>query len=292
MRSPGDSRRLPGRLARPSQPRLVDGVTGPGALIDTNRWCAPATNVLAAAAGPLDPVKACDGRACSRFLQITVRDQVNQPMSPPWRRCITEVAVVTGGLMGGARAGGMIGYPTGCGPDWCWPWGARGATDDQIGTRPPRCRDHRRPQLGRAGITAQAAPDTAGLQRWHRRFAHLTHRGEAELGPVSAIPARTMRTRCPGSLRRPELPGTPGRQPTQRRFDAGSYADAHRALSNHDVAVVAAESPRRCVSCPVPAVVGGITSDRLYPLRLQQELADLAAGSLNVVSRSHGHDGF
>jgi homoserine O-acetyltransferase len=47
-------------------------------------------------------------------------------------------------------------------------------------------------------------------------------------------------------------------------------------------------------ACPVPAVVGGITSDRLYPLRLQQELADLLPGcsGLDVVESIYGHDGF
>jgi homoserine O-acetyltransferase len=47
-------------------------------------------------------------------------------------------------------------------------------------------------------------------------------------------------------------------------------------------------------SCPVPTVVGGITSDRLYPLRLQQEIADLLPGcdGLEVVDSIYGHDGF
>jgi homoserine O-acetyltransferase len=46
--------------------------------------------------------------------------------------------------------------------------------------------------------------------------------------------------------------------------------------------------------CGVPVVVGGITSDRLYPLRLQEELADLLPGctGLNVVDSIYGHDGF
>jgi homoserine O-acetyltransferase len=46
--------------------------------------------------------------------------------------------------------------------------------------------------------------------------------------------------------------------------------------------------------CPVPAVVGGITSDRLYPLRLQEELAELLPGcaGLQVVDSICGHDGF
>jgi len=44
----------------------------------------------------------------------------------------------------------------------------------------------------------------------------------------------------------------------------------------------------------VPVVVGGITSDRLYPLRLQAELADLLPGcdGLNIVDSIYGHDGF
>jgi homoserine O-acetyltransferase len=47
-------------------------------------------------------------------------------------------------------------------------------------------------------------------------------------------------------------------------------------------------------SCSVPVVVGGITSDRLYPLRLQSELADLLPGctGLKIVDSIYGHDGF
>jgi homoserine O-acetyltransferase len=41
-------------------------------------------------------------------------------------------------------------------------------------------------------------------------------------------------------------------------------------------------------------IVGGITSDRLYPLRLQKELAELLPGcaELKVVDSIYGHDGF
>ena len=44
----------------------------------------------------------------------------------------------------------------------------------------------------------------------------------------------------------------------------------------------------------MPVIVGGITSDRLYPLRQQQELADLLPGcdGLRVVDSIYGHDGF
>ena len=37
----------------------------------------------------------------------------------------------------------------------------------------------------------------------------------------------------------------------------------------------------------------GITSDRLYPLRLQEELAELLPGAgVKVVESIYGHDGF
>ena len=59
-------------------------------------------------------------------------------------------------------------------------------------------------------------------------------------------------------------------------------------------AAAAAAWRRRCAAARCRCVVGGITSDRLYPLRLQEELADLlpACTGLNVVDSIYGHDGF
>ena len=79
-----------------------------------------------------------------------------------------------------------------------------------------------------------------------------------------------------------------------RRFDAGSYVALTETLSSHDVGRGRGGVAAALRSCPVPVVVGGITSDRLYPLRLQEELAELLPGSdgLNVVESIYGHDGF
>ena len=44
-----------------------------------------------------------------------------------------------------------------------------------------------------------------------------------------------------------------------------------------------------------PVVVAGIDSDRLYPLRLQEELAEqipTAVGGCRVIASPYGHDGF
>ena len=78
------------------------------------------------------------------------------------------------------------------------------------------------------------------------------------------------------------------RLPSERdlvaRFDAGTYVTLTDALSSHDVGRDRGGVEAALQGCPVPAVVGGITSDRLYPLRLQAELAELL-GIGNILER-------
>ena len=78
------------------------------------------------------------------------------------------------------------------------------------------------------------------------------------------------------------------------RFDAGTYVALTESLSSHDVGRGRGGIKAALSGCPVPVIVGGITSDRLYPLRLQEELADLLPGctELKVVESGYGHDGF
>ena len=79
------------------------------------------------------------------------------------------------------------------------------------------------------------------------------------------------------------------------RFDAGSYVALSAALKQPRRGPRPRRgAPPRLRGCPVPVVVGGITSDRLYPLRLQEELAELLPGctGLHVIESLYGHDGF
>ena len=281
-------------------PGWWDGVAGPGAPIDTNRWCAVATNVLGGCRGSTGPSSpAPDGRPWgSRFPLITVRDQVNADVAALAALGITEVAGVIGGSMGGARAlEWMIGYPEQVRSGLVLAVGAR-ATADQIGTQSTQI----------AAITSDPnwqggdyygtgrSPDT-GLEL-ARRFAHLTYRGETELDTRFGNDGQ-------GTGEAREDPLTGGRYAVQsyleyqgaklvRRFDAGSYVALTETLSNHDVGRGRGGVAAALRSCPVPVVVGGITSDRLYPLRLQSELADLLPGcsGLNVIESIYGHDSF
>jgi homoserine O-acetyltransferase len=277
-------------------PGWWDGVAGPGAPIDTNRWCAVATNVLGGCRGSTGPSSlARDGKPWgSRFPIITVRDQVNADVAALAALGITDVAALVGGSMGGARAlEWMVGYPERVRAALVLAVGAR-ATADQIGTQSTQIAAIKADPNWQGGDYHGTGrnPDV-GLQL-ARRFAHLTYRGEVELD-----------NRFGNDGQDDEDTLTGGRYAVQsyleyqgaklvERFDAGSYVTLTETLSNHDVGRGRGGVAAALGSCPVPTVVGGITSDRLYPLRLQQELAGLLpnCSGLNVVDSIYGHDGF
>ena len=277
-------------------PGWWDGVAGPGAPIDTDRWCAIATNVLGGCRGStgpssLDP----NGKPWgSRFPVISVRDQVAADVAALAELGITEVAAVIGGSMGGARAlEWMVTHPGSVRAGLVLAVGAR-ATADQIGTQSTQVAAIKSDPNWCGGdyYGTGRSPD-AGMEI-ARRFAHLTYRGENELDDRFGNDAQ------PG-----EDPAIGGRYSVQNylehqgrkllaRFDAGTYVALTDALSSHDVGRDRGGVEAALRGCPVPAVVGGITSDRLYPLRLQEELADLLPGcdGLDLVDSGCGHDGF
>jgi homoserine O-acetyltransferase/O-succinyltransferase len=277
-------------------PGWWDGVAGPGAPIDTDRWCVVATNVLGGCRGSTGPSSlARDGKPWgSRFPLITVRDQVEADVTALASLGITEVAAVVGGSMGGARAlEWMVSHPDGVRAGLLLAVGAR-ATADQIGTQSSQIAAIKADPNWQGGDYHDTGrtPD-AGLTI-ARRFAHLTYRGEGELD-----------SRFANDGQRDEDPATGGRYAVQSylqhqgdkllaRFDAGSYVVLTETLSSHDVGRGRGGVRRALRGCPVPVVVGGITSDRLYPLRLQEELAELLPGctELQVVDSICGHDGF
>ena len=273
-----------------------DGVAGPGGPIDTDRWCAVATNVLGGCRGSTGPGSpAPDGRAWgSRFPTVTVRDQVDADLAALQALGVTRVAAVVGGSMGGARAlEWIVGHPDTVRAALVLAVGAR-ATAAQIGTQSAQVAAIKADPnwLGGDYHGTGRAP-LAGMEV-ARRFAHLTYRGERELDD-----------RFGNDAQGDERPIAGGRYAVQSylqhqgdklaaRFDPGTYVALTDALSSHDVGRNRGGVAAALARCTVPVVVGGITSDRLYPLRLQHELADLLPGcpSLDVVESGFGHDGF
>jgi homoserine O-acetyltransferase len=273
-----------------------DGVAGPGAPIDTDRWCAVATNVLGGCRGSTGPSSlARDGKPWgSRFPLISIRDQVAADVAALAALGINRVAAVVGGSMGGARAlEWVVGHPDRVRAGLLLAVGAR-ATADQIGTQTTQIAAiEADPNWQGGDYHGTGRKPDAGL-RIARRFAHLTYRGERELD-----------TRFGNDSQGDEDPATGGRYAVQSylehqgdkllaRFDAGSYVILTEALNSHDVGRGRGGVGKALRECPVPVVVGGITSDRLYPLRLQEELAELLPGctELHIVDSICGHDGF
>lgn len=273
-----------------------DGIAGPGAPIDTTKWCAIATNVLGGCRGSTGPSSlARDGKPWgSRFPAVTIRDQVAADVAALAALGIDQVAAVIGGSMGGARAlEWAVGHPDSVRAALVLAVGAR-ATADQIGTQCTQIAAIKADPDWQGGdyYDTGSTPD-AGL-KIARQFAHLTYRGELDLDE-----------RFTNDAQGDENPLDGGRYAVQSylqhqgdklltRFDAGSYVALSDSLSSHDVGRGRGGVAAALRACPVPVVVGGITSDRLYPLRLQHELAELLPGCdrLDVIESDCGHDGF
>lgn len=277
-------------------PGWWDGLVGPGAALDTDHWCIIAPNVLGGCRGTTGPSSAApDGKAWgSRFPAVTIRDQVAMEVALADALGIRRFAAVMGGSMGGMRTlEWAVSYPDRVRAALVLATGAR-ATADQIGIQCTQIMAITNDPNWQGGdyYGTGCAPDIGlGIAR---RIAHLSYRAEAELDARFGDAAQTG-----------ENPAAGGRYAVQSyldhqarklvaRFDAGSYVLLTDSMNSYDVGrgrggVQKALSATRC-----PVVVGGIDSDRLYPLRLQQELAGSlgSCDGLRVISSEFGHDGF
>lgn len=77
------------------------------------------------------------------------------------------------------------------------------------------------------------------------------------------------------------------------RFDANCYVELTKQMDTHDVSRDRGNYQTVLASIEQPALVVGIDSDVLYPLREQRELAEhMPNAALDVLSAPHGHDSF
>ncbi len=280
--------------AGPGQPTpgWWNGVIGPGRALDTDTWFVVAGNVLGGCQGSTGPSSiAPDGHAWgSRFPRITVRDQVEVERLLSDRLGISRWAAVLGGSMGGMRAlEWAISWPERVGAALVLATGAV-ATADQIGTQSaqllaitsdPHWQDgdyHAGPGYPVTGL---------GIAR---RIAHLTYRTASELED------RFGHRKQPGHQ---ELFAVQSyldhhAEKLAGRFDAGSYVSLTDAMNTHDVGRGRGGVAAALASVRVPLVVGGIDTDRLYPIGSQAEIAEAVptCAGLDVVTSPYGHDGF
>jgi homoserine O-acetyltransferase len=271
-------------------------VVGPGAPIDTEQFFVVAPNILGGCQGTTGPSSlAPDGRPYgSRFPWITPRDQVAVEAALADHLGIERWHAVAGGSMGGMRVlEWAVGFPERVAKAIVIATGAY-ATAEQIGQSSTQ----------NLAILAdinfhdgdyydQDAGPVSGM-RIARAFGQLSYRSELEFH-------RRFHRRPQGD----EDPMRGGRYMIESylqhagekligRFDANTYLVLSTAMNHHDLGRGRGGLADALARVTAEVTVAGITTDRLYPLRLQYELAELLPQDtrVEVIASLDGHDGF
>jgi homoserine O-acetyltransferase len=152
------------------------------------------------------------------------------------------------------------------------------AGDDAAGDDPARG-DRAR------GGRARGNPPVDGLGI-ARRIAHLTYRSSFELGERFGRQVQDDGRYAVASYLDHHA------DKLARRFDAGSYVLLTEAMNSWDVGRDRGGVAAALARVTARSLVAGVDSDRLYPLALQQQVADGLGVPLRVIGSPYGHDGF
>jgi homoserine O-acetyltransferase len=164
------------------------------------------------------------------------------------------------------------------------------ATGDQIGTASIQIRAIKSdPQFNRGDYYEQESGPEEGMGI-ARRIAHLTYRTEAEMD------IRFGRQLQGDETGRYAVESYLDHQADKlaQRFDANTYIALTEAMNSHDIGRDRDGVAAALATIQVPIVAVAIDTDRLFPVRLQAEIAELApaAAPLVVINSPFGHDGF
>ena len=279
-------RRRPGRSGAPT-PGWWDGLIGPGAPLDTDRFFVVCANVLGGCQGTTGPSSLApdDGRWGSRFPEVTVGDQVRVEAALADALGIARWACVVGGSMGGMRAlEWAVAMPDRVATLFFLASGAV-ATADQIGTQTTQQAAIRADPRWAGGDYDLADPPVDGLGI-ARRIAHLTYRSAFELGERFGTVVQDDGRYAVASYldHHARQAGPPVRRRQLRAAHRGDEQLGRRPRARRVEAALAAVTAR--------AVVAGVDSDRLYPIAQQQQVAEALGVPLQVIASPYGHDGF
>lgn len=277
-------------------PGWWEGIVGPGLAIDTDRFFVVCSNVLGGAQGTTGP-SSLDGDGHpygSRFPVITIRDQVLVEVLLADHLGIGVWRAVVGGSMGGMRAlEWAVGHPGRLSSAIVLAVGAA-ATADQIALSSLQVRAIRSDSYFVGGDyyeTGHVPFEGLAIARGLGQFSYRTEQEfETRFGRDAQDENDVLGS---GRYAIESYLGYHGDKLAQR-FDPNSYVVLSEAMNHHDVGRGRGGVAAALGTVSIPVTVGGITTDRLYPLRLQEQLVDLLphAEPLNVVSSTAGHDGF
>lgn len=273
-------------------------LVGPGCAVDTDEWFVVCANVLGGCQGTTGPSSLAPDRRPwgSRFPVITVPDMVEVEYRLTELLGIQTWALMLGPSLGGMRVlewmvrhpdrvrGGLV-------------LGSTAAVSaDQIGTHAVQVEAILSDPAYRGGDYYEA-PDGEGPHVGMgiaRRIAHLTYRCETELGQRFGRDAQDGEDPYAGGRFAVESYLDHHADKLARRFDANTYVALTRAMSLFDLGRGRGGIAAALGGIDAPLTVVGIDSDRLFPVRLQQEIVDLTPGAdrLHLLLSPYGHDGF
>jgi homoserine O-acetyltransferase len=280
-------------------PGWWDGLIGPGRPLDTDRWFVVASNVLGGCQGTTGPSSlAGDGRRWgSRFPFVTVRDQVTVEARLAVEIGVPRWAAVLGGSMGGMRVlEWAVTHPDQVDRALVLASTAY-ASADQIAWAQPQLLAIRSDPAFLGGDYYDDADRFAGPEAGMgiaRRIAHVTYRAGSELDDRFGREAQG----------REQPLGDGGRYAVEsyldhhaaklsRRFDANSYLVLTEAMNSHDVGRDRGGVAAALRTVTAQTTVVAVDSDRLYPVRLSDEItAGIPGATQHTISSAYGHDGF
>jgi homoserine O-acetyltransferase len=274
-----------------------DHLIGPGRPIDTDQFYLVCPNAFGSCHGSTGPASLdLNGRPFgSRFTSITIRDMVAAEKELAKQLGIDHWHSIIGGSMGGMRA-----------LEWAVTWPnssdrllliATGAyaTAEQISIHSTQIRAIKLDPNYRGGDFYENldSPPLDGLSL-ARSIAEISYGCERQLDQAFR--------------RRPEADNNPiaqGRYAVEaylqqhsevvaRRLDANSYILLTKAMSHHDIGRNRGGHQEALGKITARTRVVSVSSDRLFPPRLQQEIAaGIRSGvTFTSIDSPHGHDGF
>ncbi len=273
-----------------------NSLVGPGAPIDTDKYFVVCANVLGGCQGTTGPSSlAPDSKEWgSRFPVVTIADMVRLEYELMVALGIESYVLILGPSLGGMRVlEWMVRYPDAIRGGLVM--GSTAAVSaDEIGSHATQLAAiELDPYFNNGDYYDSAVGPVAGMGL-ARQIAHLTYRCESELD-----------IRFGRSIQGQELPSSGGRFAVEsyldhhadklaRRFDANTYIALTRAMSLFDLGEGRGGVEQALNTISAPLTVVGIDSDRLFPLRLQQEIVDATPGAdkLHILESPYGHDGF
>ena len=275
-----------------------DDLIGPGAAIDTDRYFVVCPNVLGGCQGTTGPASpAPDGRPYgSRFPRISIRDQVVVEAALADLLGIRCWHAVVGGSLGGMRAlEWAVEFPERLNRLVVFAVGAQ-ASAEQIAWSTIQSQVIASDPGWRGGDYYDCAPGDGPARGMAiaRGIGMVTYRTEVEFehrfAALTSVDDATPSRRCHSVESYLEHHGCQ----LAHSFDANSYRLLNTSMNHHDLGRGRGGLAKALSRITARTTVVGIDTDRLYPLRQQEQLVALIPSShqLVVIHSLNGHDAF